>query len=224
MHSAPGTAGRRGRWRRRRRCRDPGWEWPEHLRALEAAGHATRVRRGRSTPRQLDPLPWPRRWPGGSRRSGPRPRPPRRSTMKARLEGRAMPDRTARNPTSWPPPTIRCTEDGPAHERRRARHRSLGREVRRDGDRHDHRTADGEPMRLRHTPAATPTTRTEATFGPRREGGGAPPGRRWQSSDRGSPMPRLDRRRAPLSGPPGRAHPRMGPHDGARGRDPAPRL
>ena len=130
---------------------------------------------------------------------------------------RAEPDFVAATDT-------RCTQDAPAHERRRARHRSLGREVRRDGDRHDHRTADGEPMRLRHTPAATPTTRTEATFGPRREGGGAPPGRRWQSSDRGSPMPRLDRRRAPLSGPPGRAHPRMGPHDGARGRDPAPRL
>ena len=145
----------------------------KHLRALEAAGLVTRVRRGRFTHHSLNAVPLTEalgRWiepyevaPAVGALLGLKARP--EAPMEAKPEFVL---------TTY----IRCSQDALwdalTDPEQMTRYHFLARRVTREGDRYDYLLPGGGEMLVCRTLAEEPRTRIEATFEPRWEGGGGP--------------------------------------------------
>ena len=144
----------------------------KHLKALEAAGLVTRVKRGRFTHHYLNAVPIAEALAPWIEPYAPAIRGV--LDLKAALEG----PMTEPKPDYVTSTFIRCTQDDlwdaltdPA---RMARYHFLASDVRREGDRYDYFLPGEHPMLTCRTLSEEPKTRIEATFEGHWEGAGAP--------------------------------------------------
>ena len=146
----------------------------KHLKALEAAGLVSRVRRGRFTHHYLNALPIAEALAEWTRPYAPAIRGV--LDLKARLEGEML---DADDKPDFVMSTyIRCTQDALwealTDPVQMSRYHFLASDVRREGDRYDYLLPGGHLMLTCRTLAEDPKTRIETTFEGQWEGAGAP--------------------------------------------------